>query len=307
MEDKPLVSYCLFTYNQEAYVRESLEAALAQSYSPLEVVISDDCSTDGTAAVIREVLAAYSGEHRIILNVNQQNMGIGGHISKVLMELTSGEYYVLVGGDDISGPDHVKLAIAAIQAHSNIYAVDFAASIIDEKGGIIQANNSPEQVLSYCLEDFTGIKKNLSTFAPGRIIHSDVVRKFPRIAGSCPTEDSVFVLRSLMLGGLRREPINLIQYRRAEYSVSSASNIKKLSLEGIINQYNTDIDSAADSGLIDELETQKMKRRIVFEHFKRKTLTQHDGGRFMYTLVRVKVRVFKWLYQLGLFIGPLRG
>ena len=305
MKDNPLVSYCLFTFNQEAYVRESLEAALAQTYSPLEIVISDDCSTDGTVAVIQEVLSAYSGEHRIVLNVNEKNMGIGGHVSKILLELSSGDYFVLVGGDDISSPNHVQVAVETIQPHPNVYAADFSASVIDEAGKIIQEDNSPDEAYRYRLADFIGLNQRVPTFAPGRIIHRDLMHKFLPIATSCPTEDTVLVLRSLLLGELRREPINLIQYRRAANSVSSLDNIKKLSVSGIMNQYYADIEYAEQAQLIDTSQAIRLKRRIEFEHKKRELYLQNQGGWFGRVFVKVKFRMLKYRYKLKLLIGGL--
>lgn len=114
MKDRPIVSYCLFTYNQELYVRESLEAALHQTYSPLEIIISDDCSSDHTVRILKEIINPYSGPHEIILNVNDQNLGIGAHVSKVMMELCSGDYIVMVGGDDVSFVDHVETGFASL-------------------------------------------------------------------------------------------------------------------------------------------------------------------------------------------------
>ena len=46
--ERPLVSFCIVTYNQEKYIRAAIEGALKQTYSPMEIIISDDCSTDGT-------------------------------------------------------------------------------------------------------------------------------------------------------------------------------------------------------------------------------------------------------------------
>jgi glycosyltransferase involved in cell wall biosynthesis len=51
--DRPLISFMLFAYNQEHYIRRAVEAAMAQTYSPLEIILSDDASSDGTAAPIR--------------------------------------------------------------------------------------------------------------------------------------------------------------------------------------------------------------------------------------------------------------
>ena len=50
-----MVTYVVLTYNQESYIREAVQSALAQNYSPLEVIVSDDCSIDKTFDVIREI------------------------------------------------------------------------------------------------------------------------------------------------------------------------------------------------------------------------------------------------------------
>ena len=65
-EEKPLLTYCLVTYNQEKYVRESVLSAFAQTYLPLEIVLSDDCSTDRTFEIMRELAAGYREPHRIV-------------------------------------------------------------------------------------------------------------------------------------------------------------------------------------------------------------------------------------------------
>ena len=50
MNTHPLVSYCVKCFNQEQYIGKALEAAFAQTYEPLEILIGDDCSTDGSMA-----------------------------------------------------------------------------------------------------------------------------------------------------------------------------------------------------------------------------------------------------------------
>jgi len=99
--ERPLITFALFAYNQEKYVREAVEGAFSQTYSPLEIILSDDCSGDRTFEVIREMASAYHGPHRIILNRNDRNLGIPGHVNRV-MELAAGEIIVAAAGDDIS-------------------------------------------------------------------------------------------------------------------------------------------------------------------------------------------------------------
>lgn len=302
---KPLVSYCLFTYKQDRYIAQSVDAALAQTYSPLEIIISDDCSTDQTYAIIEEKVRTYRGPHRVIINRNEGNLGIGGHVSFVA-GLSTGDFIVTVGGDDISNPEHVKMAVDAMQASGGAYMVDFDASTINEDGDVIQGRRATRESFTYNLEDFITVRRKISTFAPGRIIHRDVMDKFPAIASSCPTEDTVFVLRALMLGKLRREPIDLIQYRRTESSVSSSANIAKLSVDGIINQYYTDLEHALANGILSEMDAQSLRCRIAFEHLKRQMKMQSNRGLFSTRLTRLKMKLYKCLYRFGIFVGPLK-
>jgi len=296
---KPLVSYCLFTYKQDRYIAQSVEAALAQTYSPLEIIISDDCSTDQTYAIIEEKVRTYRGPHRVIINRNKGNLGIGGHVSFVA-GLSTGDFIVTVGGDDISSPEHVKMAVDAMQASGGAYMVDFDASTINEDGDVIQGRRAIRESFTYNLEDFITDRRKISTFAPGRIIHRDVVDKFPAIASSCPTEDTVFVLRALMLGKLRREPIDLIQYRRTESSVSSSANIAKLSVDGIINQYYADLEHALGNGILSKVDGQRLRRRVAFESFKRQAKIQKNKGFLRAFLIQLKVKFYKQLYRRGI-------
>lgn len=53
--DQPLVSICIPTFNGARWIRECLDSALAQSYQPMEIVVVDDASTDGTIEQVRSL------------------------------------------------------------------------------------------------------------------------------------------------------------------------------------------------------------------------------------------------------------
>jgi hypothetical protein len=241
----------------------------------------------------------------VLINRNAKNLGIGGHIS-FLTSLAKGEYIVTVGGDDISSPNHVEKAVEVMQASADVYLADFDGSTINEDGEVTQQRRVLRNSLAYCLDDFLTLRRKISTYAPGRIIHRDVVNKFPPIAANCPTEDTVFVLRALILGQLRREPINLIQYRRTEASVSSSSNIGQLSVDGIIGQYRTDADHAFQNGLLSQMDVQRLERRLALEDYKRRLKSQSKPGGINAKFAKYKVRFYKTLYRLRIYIGPLK-
>jgi glycosyltransferase involved in cell wall biosynthesis len=88
-ESKPLLTFAVCTYNQEVFVREAVEAAFAQTYSPLQIILSDDYSQDRTFEIMRTLAESYRGPHQVVLNCNPTNFGIGRHVNR-LVELTRG-------------------------------------------------------------------------------------------------------------------------------------------------------------------------------------------------------------------------
>ncbi|MDC1198093.1 glycosyltransferase family 2 protein [Algibacter sp.] len=103
----PLITFILFAYNQEEYIRAAVEGAFAQTYENLEIILSDDCSPDKTFEIMQEMASEYNGPHRIVLNTNENNLGIGAHVWKVGM-MAHGKWIVMAAGDDISFPERVE-------------------------------------------------------------------------------------------------------------------------------------------------------------------------------------------------------
>jgi glycosyltransferase involved in cell wall biosynthesis len=117
----PLVTFALFGYNQEKFIREAVEGAFSQTYSPLEIILSDDCSADRTFEIMREMADAYRGGHQIRLNKGQSNMGLCAFLDSVV-KLATGEWIVIAAGDDISLPTRVAEHMAIAAAHPDAYS-----------------------------------------------------------------------------------------------------------------------------------------------------------------------------------------
>jgi len=84
------VSIVLITYQQELFVRESLESLINQDWPELQIVISDDASKDKTWEIVQQT-AKQAGPHvRIVLNRNASNLGIIGNYNKAV-SLCDGE------------------------------------------------------------------------------------------------------------------------------------------------------------------------------------------------------------------------
>lgn len=112
---RPLVSFCVTVCNQERYVAAALEGAFRQTYRPIEIVISDDCSTDGTLAVVEQKISEYrrrGGDVPVVLSRNSENLGNLGNWLE-LCRLARGELLVKCDGDDVSRPDRTQRLVEA--------------------------------------------------------------------------------------------------------------------------------------------------------------------------------------------------
>ena len=69
------LSVVVTTYNQERYIAKALGSVLAQVGAPLEIVVSDDLSTDNTWQIIHQIAASYPGPHKLVIHRQETNLG----------------------------------------------------------------------------------------------------------------------------------------------------------------------------------------------------------------------------------------
>ncbi|MCX8089441.1 MAG: glycosyltransferase [Verrucomicrobiae bacterium] len=104
---RPLLSFFLISYNQEAFIEEAIEGAFAQTWSPLEILVVDDCSTDRTFELAQAMAARYRGPHQVRCLRTPRNGGIGKSVN-LAMEQSRGELVIGSAGDDVSLPHRVE-------------------------------------------------------------------------------------------------------------------------------------------------------------------------------------------------------
>jgi len=91
------ISVCIPQYNRIAYLLENLKYIEAQDHKDIEVIISDDQSTDNTEEIIRELQKTY--KYPIVFSKNERNMGYDRNYRRCV-ELGTGEYCIVIGNDD---------------------------------------------------------------------------------------------------------------------------------------------------------------------------------------------------------------
>lgn len=116
----PRVSLVITSYNRAHLIEKAISSALAQDYPNLEIVISDNCSTDNSDQVIRK----YAGDPRIKYSVNERNIGMVPNFDKATRQLATGKYITYVSSDDyLVNPTFVSEAIARIRQNPRIIVV----------------------------------------------------------------------------------------------------------------------------------------------------------------------------------------
>ncbi len=124
----PKISVVMASYKHEAFVQQAVESALTQSFTDLEVVITDDGSRDGTADVIRRLT-----DPRIRLDVLPENQGACVAVNSALTR-ARGEYVAVLNSDDYFLPGKLERQAAFLDAHPEIGAVFGQPQFVDERG-----------------------------------------------------------------------------------------------------------------------------------------------------------------------------
>ena len=117
MNEFPLVSVVLGTYNGEAYLEEQLCSVLAQTYPALEIIAIDDGSRDRTVGILGEYARR---DPRIRVIVNERNLGFIRNFEKGC-RLAGGRYIALCDQDDYWFPEKIEKMVKAIGDHPMVY------------------------------------------------------------------------------------------------------------------------------------------------------------------------------------------
>lgn len=217
---EPKVTFVLYAYNEEKYIAEAVRSALAQTYSPMEIVLSDDGSSDGTFRIMERMAAEYSGPHRIILNRNRQNIGIGSQLNAAV-EKSEGELILLANGDDVSLPERtVRTVEAWLGSDRTAQAITTDLLKMDEHGAPIRGILNGATLFKD-LED--GMRKRFGGVLAASLAISRVAfERFGALLPSLILEDNVLYLRAVLTGPTLHLRDPLVIYRIHRDNISQA-------------------------------------------------------------------------------------
>ncbi|MGO1072471.1 glycosyltransferase [Lysobacter sp. CA199] len=214
-EPWPRVSVLLLCFRDADYIRAAIESAFAQTV-PCEIIVSNDCSDDGTFDIAEEMVAAYCGPHRVSVRCTERNLGVSAHFNEA-MALAHGEIIVMMAGDDIAYPERVDTIVRAFDDTPGAMVLGSDFDGIDSNGGPIKVSfrKRPER---YELDYYVRIGRLIGLLGATMAFRRCVFDRFGPLIG--PIEDNALSLRGALLGQSLCLRQSLIRYRRHPGSVS---------------------------------------------------------------------------------------
>lgn len=122
MNTPPFVSVIVPVYNGAEYLSEAVESAVGNGYADLEVIIVDDGSTDGSAAVAQGLAGRYPDQVRLLFHPDRRNHGVSAARNRGL-EAARGKYVAFLDADDRMLPGHLAASVADLEANGDVALV----------------------------------------------------------------------------------------------------------------------------------------------------------------------------------------
>ena len=135
IKDKGLVSVIVASYNHAKYLPKRMESLLSQTYTNLEIIVIDDCSTDNS----REVLSYYTYDSRVNLILKEKNEGWVA-VSNQGAKMAKGDYVIFANCDDYCHIKMIESLVLGIRSSKNI-GVSFCRSEMVDQNNISIGND----------------------------------------------------------------------------------------------------------------------------------------------------------------------
>lgn len=279
------ISICVPQYNRIQYLLKGLRLIERQTYKDIEIVISDDCSSDDTVSQIE--LLSNTFKYPIIFDRNSRNMGYDRNYRKCI-EMATGDYVIVIGNDDsIQGDSSIEYLVDFIESN-NFPDVGFCNMIEERTGGTLITRALATQVLGKgpaialkyysCFSFVGGLIYKRSTFMEyntekydGSIFAQMYLGVF-MIASGCElfSIKEPLVLKDILLDGKFRN-----SYRDRIAKKWSDFNVVDGGLPSVMNVL---ICALRDAGLESQSRTYFIFRRMYLVTFPHWILDYRDNG-----------------------------
>lgn len=218
------VSIIIPTFNRANYLEEAISSALAQDYENLEVIVSDNASTDNTEQVVK----LFARNSKLKYFRNTENIGMVGNWHKAIFELCTGEWFLILSDDDIlTNPKFVSKAVEIIKSSAEVKVVYSQSYIYDQALNTVAHLKPPFKTI----EDGTFVFSKRGTVHPQDFALCNILFN-KKLAIECqafsnPNNlscDTEFFLRSCLRGR-----VGLVHEYGSLYRIHSENLLKSVS------------------------------------------------------------------------------
>ncbi len=255
MKNLPKVSIIIPTYNRAKYLTKAIESALMQDYPNLEVIISDNNSTDETPEIVKK----YFNDSRFKYFRNDENIGMVRNWRKSVFEYSTGDWFMILSDDDyLIDNSYVSKALKLASKDKDITLIYANGYILHEEKGILEKLELPFKEVEYGKEVFLtfhrGIVKPTDFTLCNVIFRKDLAKDvnafFNEYNLAC---DSELVLKLFLLGkvGIVKDIVSV--YRIHNSNVSNMTLTKDFLL-GYFDAFISPYTFAKENNLLTEEE-----------------------------------------------------
>lgn len=206
-------TFILFCYNQENFVREAARSAFNQQDILLEIIVTDDCSTDRTFDILKKEVANFRGHHAVHLRQNSKNLGLIPHINKAI-SLSRNDIVIVAAGDDISLPFRAKKIVEIFEREDPLLVHSFATAIDASGIDLKDHYGKPgKTALQGKISTKTIARRPSNHLGATAAWHLDLFRKYGPIRFPAASEDAVLEFRAALEKRVAFIDDVLIKYR----------------------------------------------------------------------------------------------
>ncbi|MGF9915645.1 glycosyltransferase [Paenibacillus ehimensis] len=215
---KPKVTILITTYNQKQYLKQAIESTLKQDYENLEVLVADDCSTDGTEEMMQE----YTTNKKVRYIRHSSNLGPGNNTRYVFYNYVDSDYVLILNHDDFFIDDsYISKAAELLTENPNLSFVTANCIIYDVDKNEYKKTNYVEKTIINGLDYFLNYETNKYHHITS--VLTTLFRRENAVKMACLKEESkcldLFLHLKLMLTG----DVGFIQDHVGVYRVHNRS------------------------------------------------------------------------------------
>lgn len=216
MNQTPEISVIMSVYNGQDYLREAIDSILAQGFQDWELIVIDDCSTDGTGEIMSQYAARYE---RIRVYTNEVNLRLPSSLNKA-MSYARGRYIARMDADDICLPDRLEKQFVFMEGNPDVALS--SCRFMTLKNGVVASGGCGGRC------DHNSVKALLLVtnpiLHPGIIAKADVIKRLGYDKNFTCTEDLELWTRFIMEGyQVQVQPEYLMIYRLHDKQITATT------------------------------------------------------------------------------------